>query len=231
MAQGDFYSPGEVSKALGLPEATILALLTSGQLEGYQDKWARWRIPTRVVDKAIQDRQQQQELEKPIDPAADTVAMPAVTPTNSADISDEDTTQGNADAEDNHRGTVSTDNHGQSVGESGWTSTDTAAKALGVSPRTVRRFIDRGELQGRKVKEGIVEAWEVSINSLYQLRDKRISEGQVRRDVRVKTTGSDSAMDMADMLRDITAELVRSSSEAAEFRTRLELTERAESSL
>jgi excisionase family DNA binding protein len=120
---------------------------------------------------------------------------------------------------------------GQSVNRSGWTTTDTAAKALEVSPRTVRRLIDRGELEGRKVREGIVEAWEVSIDSLYSLRDKRKAEGQVRRDVPRASDEADSAAVMGDIVRDLTADLVRASSEATELRVRLELTERAESSL
>ncbi len=127
--------------------------------------------------------------------------------------------------------TDSTDVSGQSDGGSGWTTTDTAAAALDVSARTVRRMIDRGELKGRKVREGIIEAWEVSIDSLYSLRDKRKVEGQVRRDVPRVSEEADSATVMGDIVRDLTADLVRTSSEATELRVRLELTERAESSL
>ncbi len=118
------------------------------------------------------------------------------------------------------------------AGGSGWTTTDVAAKALGVSPRSVRRFIDRGDLQGRKVKEGIVEAWEVSIDSLQALRDRRGPEGRVRRSVRRESDeGPALSADMADLIRDLTTDLVRTSSEATELRVRLELTERAESTL
>jgi hypothetical protein len=128
-----------------------------------------------------------------------------------------------------------TDTTGRSAGDSGWTTTDTAAKALDVTPRTVRRFIDRGDLEGRKVREGIVEAWEVSINSLYSLRDKRLASGHDRRDVPRKSAttdaGADASSDMADIVRDLTADLVRAASEATELRVRLELTERTESSL
>ncbi len=126
--------------------------------------------------------------------------------------------------------------HGQiadnAAGGSGWTTTDVAAKALGVSPRSVRRFIDRGDLQGRKVKEGIVEAWEVSIDSLQALRDRRGPEGRGRRSVRRESDeGPAVSSDMADLIRDLTTDLVRTSSEATELRVRLELTERAESTL
>lgn len=121
------------------------------------------------------------------------------------------------------------------AGGSGWTTTDVAARALGVSPRSVRRFIDRGDLEGRKLKNGIVEAWEVSIDSLQALRDRRGPEGRVRRDVRRESDGgppaSDASADMTDLIRDLTTDLVRTSSEATELRVRLELTERAESTL
>lgn len=122
-----------------------------------------------------------------------------------------------------------------SGGGSGWTTTDTAASALGVSPRTVRRFIDRGDLEGRKLKDGIVEAWEVSIDSFHNLRDRRGPEGRVRRPDRGESVEGhsppDTSSDMADLVRDLTADLVRTSSEATEYRVRLELTERTQSTL
>jgi hypothetical protein len=126
-------------------------------------------------------------------------------------------------------------NADNAAGGSGWTTTDVAARALGVSPRSVRRFIDRGDLEGRKVKEGIVEAWEVSIDSLQALRDRRGPEGRDRRSVRQESEGgppaSDASSDMADLIRDLTTDLVRTASEATELRVRLELTERTESTL
>ena len=118
---------------------------------------------------------------------------------------------------------------------SGWTTTDTAARALGVSPRTVRRFIERGDLEGRKLKDGIVEIWEVSIDSLQNLRDRRGPEGRVRRpDRRESVEGHStpvSTPDMTDLVRDLTADLIRTSSEATEYRVRLELTEHTQSTL
>jgi len=131
------------------------------------------------------------------------------------------------------RRTDPADYSGQATSESGWTATDTAARALGVSPRTVRRLIDRGELQGRKVREGIVEAWEVSIDSLYALRDKREAQGQVRHDVpHMSEQGratSDSTIPPTDYIQNLTDRLLQLSAEVGELRTRLELTERAQS--
>jgi len=110
-----------------------------------------------------------------------------------------------------------------------------AARALAVSPRTVRRLIDRGELEGRKVREGIFEAWEVSIDSLYTLRDKREVEGQVRRDVPRESEERQGTPDVppvtTDYIRELTERLLRLSTEVGELRTRLELTAKTETTL
>ena len=237
--EADTFTPGEVARALGLTEFTVLSLLTSGQLEGHQDEQARWWIPASAIDDAIMSRSA--STDAPPDPSVEeTTAMPPISPTGSADTpatdtpASEDTIQFEADAEVDAgpaQWTPPTDDDGQATSESGWTTTDQAARSLGVSPRTVRRFIDRGQLEGRKVTEGIVEAWEVSIDSLYALRDKRISEGQVRRNVPRKSTESQGAADTTDYIRDLTDRLLRISAEAAELRTRLELTFKAESTL
>jgi Helix-turn-helix domain len=115
---------------------------------------------------------------------------------------------------------------------SGWITTDVAAKALGVSPRTIRRFIDRGDLEGRLEEEGITKAWMVSIDSLHALRDRRKAEGHDRRESSEMSVAVDSAEDtLADVLRDLAGRLETRIAEATELRTRLEITERAESSL
>jgi Helix-turn-helix domain len=118
------------------------------------------------------------------------------------------------------------------AGGSGWVTTDVAAKALGVSPRTIRRFIDRGDLEGKLEEEGITRAWMVSIDSLHALRDRRKAEGHDRRESSEMSVAVDSAEDtLADVLRDLAGRLETRIAEATELRTRLEITERAESSL
>jgi regulator of replication initiation timing len=225
----DFYTPGEAAQVLGLAELTVLGLLTSGQLEGHQDERARWWIPSAAIDAARYSRSAGNSVGPLVD---ETIPMTPVSPTSRAETPvSEEPAQLEAGVEPSRR-TPPTYNNGQTTSESGWTTTDQSARALGVSPRTVRRFIDRGELEGRKVTEGIVEAWEVSIDSLYALRDKRISEGQVRRNVPRPSTQSQNPTDTAvDHVRDLTDRLLRLSSEVGELRGRLELTVKAESTL
>ena len=115
---------------------------------------------------------------------------------------------------------------------SGWITTDVAAKALGVSPRTIRRFIDRGDLEGKLEEEGITKVWMVSIDSLHALRDRRKVEGHDRHEsADVSAVVDTSADTLADVLRDLANRLEARIAEATELRTRLEITERAESSL
>lgn len=144
--------------------------------------------------------------------------------------------------EEGRKGRRTIDGHkpDDSAGASGWTTTDVAARALGVSPRGVRRFIDRGELEGHKVKEGIGQRRHSGgLGSLDRLppgapgprspegRDR----GKVHRESDEGTPPTDASADMADLIRGLTTDLVRTASEATELRVRLELTERAESTL
>jgi DNA-binding transcriptional MerR regulator len=117
---------------------------------------------------------------------------------------------------------------GNNAGESGWVTTQVAAEALGVDPRTVRTYISRGILKAKVEGEGVEKAYSVDIDSLYALRDARKSSGKRPRKVRESST---DAEDFAELIRDLTAQVVARSSEAAELRTRLQLTERAQSSL
>jgi regulator of replication initiation timing len=239
--EADFYTPGEAARLLGLAERTILGLLTSGQLEGHQDERARWWIPFGAIEAVQRSReasyieaaQRSREASNSTDLSSEqTIPMEAMSSADTTEPSARnEPDQLEAEAETTPR-TQPTDNEGQSASKSGWTTTDQSARALGVSPRTVRRLIDRGELEGRKVTEGIVESWEVSIDSLYALRNKRISEGQVRQDVLRKSAQSQPATDIpAAYVQDLTDRLLRLSSEVGELRGRLELTVRAESTL
>jgi Helix-turn-helix domain len=111
-------------------------------------------------------------------------------------------------------------------GESGWVTTEVAAKAVRVSPRTIRRYIERGELEAKPQGEGVNRTWLVSVTSLYALRASRTVEDERPQDVRVAEPDS-----MADVYRDLATRLEHRAEEAAELRTRLELTERTQSTL
>ncbi len=137
------------------------------------------------------------------------------------------------------------------LGDSGWIKTRVAAEALGIDPRTVRAYIERGDLVARSEGEGIQKAYLVSIDSVYALRDSRGSSARKSRtsgagarersarntDLAGARGGSRgdargvAAEDLADIIRDLAAEAARMAAEAAEFRTRLELTANAESTL
>jgi hypothetical protein len=136
-------------------------------------------------------------------------------------------------------------------GGSGWVTTRVAAEALGVNPRTVRAYIERGDLEARSEGEGIQKAYLVSINSVYAIRERRgasrnnprrsgagIREESVRSAAsagrRGETPGSSAgvpAEELTSMIRDLTADLMRRTADVAELRTRLELTSQAESTL
>jgi hypothetical protein len=112
-------------------------------------------------------------------------------------------------------------------GESGWVTTDVAARAVRVSPRTIRRYIDQGKLEAKPQGEGVRREWLVSVDSLHALRASRtIEEGVPEEDRAMEYADS-----FADVLRDMAARLERRAEEAAELRVRLELTERAQSTL
>jgi len=131
-------------------------------------------------------------------------------------------------------------NEGNIEGSSGWVNTDVAAEALGVSARSVRNYILDGALVARKEKEGINERYVVSVDSLHAMRDRRKQEGKIKAERRrasrqSEATGKDAAemvkKTAVDMLRETLTSLEMHMAQNAELRTRLELTETAESTL
>ncbi len=117
-------------------------------------------------------------------------------------------------------------------GGSGFVTTRVAAEVLGVNPRTIRTYIERGDLEAKVEGEGIQKTYLVSIDSLYALRDQRGYPRHIRGKTRDTTASTNvPSGELTDMIRDLTAELVQKSSSEAELRTRLELTAQAESTL
>jgi colicin import membrane protein len=139
-----------------------------------------------------------------------------------------------------HAGMNRRQNGGNIEGSSGWVNTDVAAEALGVSARSVRNYILSGDLVARKETEGINERYRVSIDSVYALRDRRNQQGKLRGNSRRSSRRSESSSEdtteqvretAVDMLRETIASLETHIAQNAELRARLELTERAESTL
>ena len=124
-------------------------------------------------------------------------------------------------AEDTPRGQSRSENADTS-GESGWITTEVAARAVRVSPRTIRRYIE-AKPQG----EGVRREWLISVDSLHALRATRPPSADVP-EVAREVEHADS---IADVLRDMSASLVARAEEAAELRVRLQLTEQAQSTI
>ena len=109
-----------------------------------------------------------------------------------------------------------------------------AAKAVRVSPRTIRRYIDQGKLEAKQQGEGVRSEWLVSVDSLHALRASRAFEDTGPRTDRgggADEAAAASTDSIADVLREMAARLERRAEEAAELRVRLELTERTQSTL
>jgi hypothetical protein len=125
---------------------------------------------------------------------------------------------------------------GNDWGNSGWVNTDVAAEALGVSARTVRNYIINGDLVARKEAEGINERYLVSVDSLYSLRDRRKQTGKLPGNRRRTSSREEESTELVretavDMLRETLASLETHIAQNAELRARLDLTERAESTV
>src|SRR5215210_200232 len=91
---------------------------------------------------------------------------------------------------------------------SGWVTTDVAAKAVRVSPRTVRRYIECGKLKAKPQGEGVRREWLVSVDSLHVLRASRTDTATRPRD--------DRDEDLADVLRELVTRLEERTAEAVE---------------
>lgn len=120
------------------------------------------------------------------------------------------------------------DNDRSTDAPSGWVTTQQAARALGISARTVRWHIDRGNLVAKPEGEGVKRTWLVSIDSLQAFRDSRQPAGTYPRDTRVDTEGPER---LGSPIRELVDRLAEEATRAAEYRVRLELTEQAQSTL
>jgi hypothetical protein len=115
---------------------------------------------------------------------------------------------------------------------SGWVTTQVAAKSLGISPRTVRWHIEHGNLEAKPEGEGVRRSWLVSIDSVQAFRDSRQRQGQLPRGYRGESGDADIAAESSgSAIRELADRLVEEAARASEYRVRLELSEKAQSTL
>jgi hypothetical protein len=133
----------------------------------------------------------------------------------------EDHTRGNSTASDR-----------ESAASSGWVTTQVAAKSLDISPRTVRWHIEHGNLEAKPEGEGVRRRWLVSIDSVQAFRDSRQRQGQLPGRNRAEPRDADIAAESSgNAIRELADRLVEEAARASEFRVRLELSEKAQSTL
>ncbi len=140
------------------------------------------------------------------------------------------------------RGEISAHHPGEALSEpgedragSGWTTTKQAAKVLGVSRRSVQGYVRRGILEAREEGEGVNKRFFVSIDSLNAMRARRSEEVLASRNFASASSETEEAANLAanggEGLRHVVDRLEARTVEATELRVRLEITERAESTL
>lgn len=118
---------------------------------------------------------------------------------------------------------------------SGWTTTKQAAKALGISRRSVQDYVNRGLLEARVEGKGVGKTFYVSIDSLNTLLNRRRGESGSPGNFADTSPFPDESTSLSpsagEDLRHAIDRLEARTVEATELRMRLELTEQAQSTL
>jgi hypothetical protein len=113
----------------------------------------------------------------------------------------------------------------------GWVTTGVAAKTINRSPRHVKRLINAGALEGRQERHGRQTRWVVSAESVQRLRDGLLATGKLEGGDASESEVIEAQPDLSQVYERLSRELAAASERFARAETRLELTDRAESSL
>ena len=245
-----YYTVEDAARMLRLSPERVQEMLEDGELEGTRTgDTGGWRVPLRGFPDVGPPPVETPPAPPPMEPVTETVAddqeiaeeSPPEPTTARAETSEQPETPGEpalppATIEESRqpaelpRGETAAAIP-DPASESGWVTTQQAAKALGISARTVRWHIERGKLEARPEGEGVERTWRVSVDSLQAFRDSR-RQGQSPRDYRTPATDAEiAAADHGSAIRELADRLVEEARRAEAARVRLELAERAQSSL
>jgi hypothetical protein len=234
------YSVDEAAAILQKTPAQVREMLATGEIQGIPPGATvsgDWKVLLPVTLRQGPD--QTPPVEEPTDSSAEEQEEPLAaeerldesleTPRSAADAKEAKELRA-ASEESSHGGNAAP--HRNITAPSGWVSTQQAAKALGISPRTVRWHIEQGNLEAKTEGEGVKRTWLVSIDSLQAFRDMRQGAGAVPLGQRAQAESADVSADTpGNAIRVLAERLEDAAARAAEYRVRLELTEQAASSV
>ena len=236
-----YYAVDVEEAAAVLREAPhrVREMLATGELEGIPPgatAQGDWKVLLPASAKAAADLEEPVPVEEPLEPSPPAEQEEAAEPP--ADGPEGPVEQPEAAAEDPQAATEEPSRGddaaaaSKTTAHSGWVSTQQAAKALGISPRTVRWHIEQGNIAAKPEGEGVRRSWLVSIDSLQAFRDTRQDAEQRPRGRRAPAEGSEIAAESTgNAVRELADRLAEEAARAAEYRVRLELTEQAASTV
>jgi hypothetical protein len=223
-----YCSVEEAARVLRLTPERVLEMLEAGELEGIPAAGggeASWSIPIRsdvsVPPPAVTAIPPEPPTGEPRD-LPEEPGEPGLPPSEVSEAAG--TSRQTAEPA---RGDDVASNR-QPTSESGWVSTQQAGRALGISARTVRWHIERGNLEAKSEGEGVERTWRVSVDSLQSFRDSRQAAAPSPRGNRVSDIDAESP---GTGIRELADRLAEEARRAEEARVRLELSERAQSTL
>jgi hypothetical protein len=229
------YTVDEAAAILGESPERVRDMLATGELEGIPPGATlagEWKVLLPATPGERETPPDEESRETPSEdqdegPPSHEATVEFVQPPQSA-TEDEQVT---AATEDLSRGDDAVIAR-ESADPEGEVTTQQAARALGISPRTVRWHIEQGNLVARPEGEGVNRTWLVSISSLHAFRDKRQAAGEMPRGYHAPAQGSEIAAESSgEAIRVLAGRLEDAAARAAEYRVRLELSERAQSTL
>jgi len=227
-----YYTVDEAARVLRLTPERVLEMIEAGELEGLPSAGGEgWRIPIHG-DVSV--------------PPPPVTAIPTESPTGHSktrdvpeepgepglppDESSEAAVEPRQLPEPSRGDGAATESEPTSL--SGWVTTQQAARALGISARTVRWHIERGNLEAKPEGEGVERTWRVSVDSLHVFRDSRQAAASPPRGNRAPGISADIAAESpGGAIRELADRLVEEARRAEAARVRLELSERAQSTL
>jgi excisionase family DNA binding protein len=246
-----YYTVEDAAQMLRLSPERVREMLEDGELEGTRTgDTGGWRVPLR----GFADVGRPPVETSPAPPPVEPVTEPVVGEEEVADEAPPEPTSARAETREppempgepgvppatieEPRQPVELPRGGaaattpEPASESGWVTTQQAARALGISARTVRWHIERGNIDAKPEGEGVERTWRVSVDSLQAFRDSRQRKGQSPGAYRAPTQSAEiTAEDAGSAIRELADRLVEEARRAEAARVRLELAERAQSSL